>query len=177
MKDEGRRTKDAVHPCHSKWPCAGSKGLPLLSATAAHSLQRSLVVQHHYAHAPVIVAPVPTFGSHFPQPPQCPMLPHSQPVQLPPPPTHLHTASSMSPISSPVILASPSRSPFSHNFPPLHPACTLHTHLHTASSMSSLSIIMHSPRSSLPRRPALPLIWMYSDDSIHLQQRACTRSY
>jgi hypothetical protein len=51
------------------------------------------------------------------------------------------------------------------------PAHLHSAHLHTASSMSSLTIRMHSPRSSLPRRPALPLICVYSPHSMNLRGR------
>ena len=47
--------------------------------------------------------------------------------------------------------------------------CTHDLYLHDASSISWSTMKMHSPRSSFPRRPARPLIWMYSPDSITLQ--------
>jgi len=43
-----------------------------------------------------------------------------------------------------------------------------------AASISLSTIMKHSPRSSLPRRPARPLIWMYSPLAT---QRCCSPSH
>ena len=48
--------------------------------------------------------------------------------------------------------------------------------LQVSGSIWSSIIMMHMPRSSLPRRPALPLIWMYSplDMYLHSPRSSCS---
>lgn len=64
---------------------------------------------------------------------------------------------------------------------PHSPACphTQTVHMHSpvvmsrqvSSSSSSLAMMMQVPQGSLPRRPARPLIWMYSPLVTHLCER------
>ena len=48
--------------------------------------------------------------------------------------------------------------------------CRKSHYLHVSAFIWSSIIMMHMPLSSFPRRPALPLIWMYSPLDIYLQR-------